>query len=143
MRPIFLVYPMLAMVLLTFSVLVRLFRSRVRAVREGQLTMGFFQIWRGGTEPDYAIKPARHFVNLFEAPTLFYAACLAAMVVQTPGILIHVLAWCYVAARLVHTYIHLGSNRVGHRVRAYFVSWLVLLAMWICIAASVAMRTNS
>ena len=142
MRPNFLIYPMFAMVLLTFSVLVRLFRSRVRAVREGQLPLSFFRIWQGGTEPDYAVKPARHFVNLFEAPTLFYAACLAAMVTQTPGILIQLLAWCYVAARLVHAYIHLGSNLVRYRVRAYFSSWLVLLAMWICVTVSVATRAS-
>jgi hypothetical protein len=143
MQPFSLIYPMFAMVLLTVAVLFRLFRSRVRAVREGQLSLSFFQIWQGGTEPDYAIKPARHFVNLFEAPTLFYAVCLAAMVTRTPGILIQVLAWCYVAARLVHTYIHLGSNRVRYRVRAYFCSWIVLLAMWICVALTVTVRVNS
>jgi hypothetical protein len=133
-----LIYPMFAMVLLTAVVLVRTFRGRVRAVREGLLPADYFRLYQGGAEPDYAVKPARHFSNLFEAPTLFYAACLAAMVTNTAGAATQALAWCYVAARLVHAYIHLGSNRLRFRIRAYFASWIVLLAMWIWLVVSVA-----
>jgi hypothetical protein len=135
-----LVYPMLAMVVLTFAVLVHLFRSRVRMVREGHAPVSYFRTFQGSQEPDYAIKPARHFVNLFEAPTLFYAACLAAMVVGVPGGLALALAWAYVATRVIHAWVHLGGNRVRHRMRAYFVSWLLLLGLWIHVAATVAMR---
>ena len=58
------VYPMFAMVVLTATVLVIMFRSRVRAVREKALTSAYFRVYQGGTEPDYAVKPARHFVQL-------------------------------------------------------------------------------
>lgn len=135
-----LVFPMLAMVGLTGVVLVRLFRSRVRAVREGVLPVSYFRTNQGGVEPDYTIKPARHFANLFEAPTLFYAVCLAAMVTNVGGTAMLVLAWCYVALRIVHAYIHLGANRVRFRLRAYFASWLVLAVMWLDVAISVALR---
>jgi hypothetical protein len=137
-----LVYPMAAMVLLTFVVLVRLFRSRVRAVREGLAPASYFRTFQGAGEPDYAIKPARHFANLFEAPTLFYAGCLAAMVIQVRGWGVLAIAWAYVAARVVHAWIHLGGNRLRHRIRAYFISWLLLLALWIwvAIAATTVLR---
>ena len=135
-----LVFPMFTMVLLTATVLVRLFRSRVRAVREGQLPASFFRIYQGGIEPDYAIKTSRHFVNLFEAPTLFYVVCVAAMVTRTGGPVMLALAWVYVATRLVHAYIHLGPNRLRHRIRAYFAGWIVLTAMWAWLAFSVAMQ---
>lgn len=135
-----LVFPMFAMVLLTAGVLAVLFRSRVRAVRAGELSASFFRTFQGGQEPDYAVKPARHFTNLFEAPTLFYAACLAAMVTGVADPVLNALAWCYVAARLAHAYIHLGANRVRYRIRAYFASWLVLVAMWIYLAGRVAAR---
>ena len=138
-----LLFPMFAMVLLTATVLVRLFRSRVRAVREGQLPASYFRIYQGGIEPDYAIKTSRHFVNLFEAPTLFYVACLAAMVTRTGGSLMLALAWVYVATRLAHAYIHLGPNRLRHRIRAYFSGWLVLIAMWAWLAISVAIAGAS
>jgi hypothetical protein len=136
-----LVYPMLAMVLLTFVVLVVLFRSRIRMVREGLAPVSYFRTFQGSLEqPEYTAKPARHFVNLFEAPTLFYAVCLAAMVVGVTGPGILALAWGYVASRYVHAWIHLGSNRVRHRLRAYFIGWLLMLAMWVYVAVVVALK---
>ena len=50
------------------------------------------------------------------------------------------LAWAYVATRVIHAWVHLGGNRVRHRMRAYFVSWLLLLGLWIHVAATAAMR---
>jgi hypothetical protein len=136
-----LVYPMLAMVLLTFCVLIMLFRSRVRMVREGLAPVSYFRTFQGSVEePEFTVKPARHFTNLFEAPTLFYVACLAAMVTGVTGTLVVVLAWGYVALRYLHAWIHLGGNRVRHRMRAYFASWVCLLALWISVAVGVALR---
>ena len=134
-----LVYPMFALVLLTAAVLVILFRSRVRAVREGKVTARYFRIYQGEVEPESTAKPARHFSNLFEAPTLFYAGCLAAMITRDTGALVQILAWLYVAARLVHAYIHLGKNRLGRRIRVYFAGWLALLALWIHVTVHVWM----
>jgi hypothetical protein len=133
------ILPMFAMVLLTASVLVLTFRGRVRAVREGAVPAGFYKTYQGATEPDYAVKPARHFSNLFEAPTLFYAGCLAAMVTDQAGLGIQTLAWMYVGARLVHAAVHLGSNRLRQRIAAYFASWLILVALWTWLAVAVAL----
>jgi hypothetical protein len=132
-----LVFPMLAMVLLTFTVAVVMFRARVRSVREGLLPMSYFGTFAGAKEPEYLVKPTRHFVNLFEAPVLFYAGCLAAMVTGATGPWAAGLAWGYVAARIVHAAIHLGSNRIRLRARAYLASWLCLLALWIHVAVRV------
>ena len=134
-----LVYPMLAMVLLTAGVLVVLFRSRVRMIREGLAPVSYFSVFQGSLEPEYAAKPARHFVNLFEAPTLFYVGCLAAMITGSSGIAVSILAWGYVATRYLHAFIHLGSNRIRHRLRAYFVGWLLLLTLWIYVVSHVAL----
>ncbi|HTP40234.1 MAG TPA: MAPEG family protein [Steroidobacteraceae bacterium] len=129
-HPIALLFPMAAMVLLTFVVLLRLFRARVRAVRAAQLPVAYYRLYQGATEPEAAAKPSRHLVNLFEAPVLFYAACLAALALGLAQASLVALAWAYVAARLLHSYVHLGSNRIRWRLRAYFASWLILLALW-------------
>jgi len=129
---------MFAMVLLTAFVLAILFRSRVGAVRKGLITASYFRIYQGETEPESSAKPGRHFANLFEAPILFYVVCLAAMVTHFTGPAIQVLAWVYVAARVVHAYVHLGSNRLRHRMRAYFFGWGILLAMWIYLVIGVS-----
>lgn len=136
--PYALVYPMFAMVLLTAFVLVRLFRSRVGAVRAGQLAASYFRLYQGAVEPETTVKNSRHFSNLFEAPTLFYAVCITAMVTQQASVSMVVLAWAYVAARIAHAAIHLGPNRLRHRIRAYFISWLVLGAMWVNLVVAVA-----
>ena len=141
MSELSLVYPMLALVLLTGGVLIVLFRSRVRMVREGLAPVSYFRVFQGSPEPEFAAKPARHFTNLFEAPTLFYAGCLTAMVAGVTDTAVVALAWGYVATRYLHAYIHLGSNRVRYRMRAYFAGWLLLVAMWIYVAASVATRS--
>ena len=135
------VYPMFAMVLLTASVLVIMFLSRVRAVRENALASSYYRVHQGGLEPDYAVKPARHFINLFEAPTLFYAACLAALATGTTGTAILALAWGYVVIRIAHAWIHIGRNRLRHRIRIYAASWAVLLALWISVVIAVAVRS--
>ena len=135
-----LIYPMFAMVVLTFSVLVKLFRTRARSVREGAVSASYFKTYQTGAEPEASAKLARHFVNLFEAPTLFYVACLAAMLSGQSTTRMNLLAWLYVALRCAHAYIHTGSNKLNQRIAVYFSSWFVLLLMWICIVFGVAAR---
>ena len=139
-----LVYPMFAMVLLTFAVAVVLFRARIRAVREGHTAVSYFRTFAGSPpEHEFLAKPTRHFANLFEVPTLFYAGCLAAMVVGATGPTGLVLAWGYVAARLAHAWVHLGGNRVRHRFRIYLASWIFLLALWVYVCSAVALKSGS
>lgn len=135
-----LVFPMLAMVLLTFGVAVVLLRARLRAVREGLTPVSYFRLLQGSPEPEFLAKPSRHFANLFETPVLFYAGCLAAMALGVGGMAVIALAWGYVAARVVHAWIHLGSNRVRWRLRVFTLSWLCLIALWLHVAVAVAIR---
>jgi hypothetical protein len=133
------IYPMFAMVALTATVFAILLRSRVAAVRQGLVSAAYFRIYQGAVEPESSAKPARHFANLFETPVLFYVVCLAAMIIQFTGAAMQTLAWIYVAARIAHAYIHLGGNRLRHRMRAYFFGWGVLVTMWIYLVAGVTM----
>jgi hypothetical protein len=136
-----LVYPMFAMVLLTFGTLLTLFRMRARFVREKKVDPRYFGTYQDGQEPEASAKLARHFSNLLEAPTLFYAACLAAIVTEQSTPLVIFLAWMYVAARVVHTFIHTGKNTLLPRIAAYFSSWAVLILIWISIVYGVATST--
>jgi hypothetical protein len=129
-----LIFPMVAMVLLTFSILVRLFFARRRAVAEGTVNADYFKVYQGAPEPEASAKLARHFSNLFEAPVLFYAACIAGIALNVAGTLFLALAWIYVVLRVIHTAIHTGANKIYPRLTAYFASWLVLLAMWVFLA---------
>ncbi len=133
-----LVYPMAAMVLLTFVVLMAMFRSRVRAVRAGEVSGTFYKTYQGGEEPRASAQLSRQFVNLFESPTLFYAACVVAMLIGQSGPAMLVLAWVYVGTRVMHAIIHTGRNKIQPRIGAYLASWFVLIAMWTLLVISVA-----
>lgn len=137
-----LIYPMAAMVLLTAVILVLMFRARVAAVRSGLIEIDYFRLHQGAREPEQSFVYARHFINLFEAPTLFYAGCLAGMVAGVATPVLAVLAWIYVAIRALHAYIHLGSNRLRYRRNAYALGWLTLLVMWGYLVVAVASRST-
>lgn len=133
-----LVYPMAAMVLLTAIVLFRMVRGRFAAVKKGEVDARFYKTYQGDIEPRTAAQNTRHFVNLFENPVLFYAACMVAMITgQGTGVIVW-LAWAYVACRVAHAFIHLGRNKIPPRMMAYAASWAVLLAMWAVLVAGVA-----
>ena len=137
-----LIYPMAAMVLLTIVVLYRMVRGRVAAVRSGAVDARFYKTHQGeNTEPHRVAQNARHFTNLFENPVLFYVACVVAMVSGLGGTPMLVLAWLFVATRIVHAVIHLTSNRIPQRVTAYASSWTVLAAMWLWLVFGVATRS--
>lgn len=120
---------MAALVLLTFGVLLTMFRTRMKLLAKDQLDIGYFQVYQGD-EPEASLRLSRHFSNLLESPTLFYAACLAGMVTHQSSVALQSLAWAYVLARCVHSYIHLGKNKLQNRVGAYFLSGSLLVGMW-------------
>jgi len=133
-----LVYPMAAMVLITFVVLMKMFFARVRAVRAGEADAGYYKTYQEGKEPRAVAQLSRHFVNMFESPTLFYAACITGMLTGQNALLLVTLAWVYVAMRAAHAYVHTGSNSLPPRIKIYFSSWLVLLGMWATLVVGVA-----
>ncbi len=135
-----LIYPMFAMVLLTVTVLAALFRSRVQAVQKGEVSPYYYKTYQGESEPESSVKLARHFVNIFEAPTLFYAACLAGMILGNTTMVFHILAWSYVMVRALHAFIHTGSNKLKPRIAVYFTSWVVLFMMWSSLAIQVGLE---
>ena len=131
-----LIYPMFAMVLLTFFVLGWMFKSRVSAVRQGQVDARYFKSFEGPTPPSAVTNSGRHFTNLFEVPVIFYVGCLTAMVLQVQGSRLLLWAWGFVAARVVHALIHLGSNRLRPRMLSFGVGCLFLLIFWVDLTSS-------
>jgi hypothetical protein len=120
------------MFLLVVIVLGVMFLGRLKAVRSGSVKISFYRTLQG-TEPTESIQAVRHFINLFEAPVLFYVACLLGLILPVQSIVFVVLAWFYVAARAMHALIHLGKNDVIKRMRTYALGWLILLGMWLMI----------
>ena len=69
--------------------------------------------------PEPARLAAANFANQFETPVLFYALIMLAMAVNATGYVMAALAWGFVATRVVHTLIHVGSNDLRLRASVY------------------------
>lgn len=134
-------YPMFAMVILTFIVALYLLASRIMAVKQRQVSIGYFRQNNGTSEPPAKLVVAgRHYTNLFEVPLLFYITCLTAMVMGFQQGLIVIFAWLFVATRVVHSLIHLTSNNVLHRMLAFVAGVVCVLVMWLLLVAHYAAR---
>jgi hypothetical protein len=131
-------YPVFAMVALTAVTVFRLGYLRYTAVGRGEVDPGFYKTYQGQGEPPRIAATSRHLVNLFETPVLFYVVVILAYMTGQGGPSLTVLAWAYVAARILHTWIHLRSNVVLWRFRVFILSWIVLLAMWVTLAVELA-----
>jgi hypothetical protein len=136
-------WPAFVLFALTTIVIFRLATLRWHAVRGRRVDPRFYKIYRGDGEPEEVAVVSRHLVNLYEAPTLFYAAtafAFAAGIAATPLV---ALGWTYVGLRLVHSGIHLGSNDVLWRFRVFALSWLALVAYWAVLAFELLNRPAS
>lgn len=81
--------------------------------------------------PENVNRPSNNLKNLFELPVLFYVACLALLALQRVDATYLVLAWSFVALRVVHSAIQCSVNIVRLRFVAYLLSSAVL---WLMIA---------
>lgn len=129
MNPVVLLYPLFAMVALTFAVAIWLIRCRIVAVKGG-LNPLVFRFNRGGKLSDRLIQATQHYENLFEMPVLFYLAVVLAYAANKVDAVLLALAWGYVGLRLIHSWVHLGSNNLRWRVRTFVLSSLILLGLW-------------
>lgn len=129
-----LVYPMMALVVLTFGVLLTLPVLRFSAVRNKKVSAKFYRLMRGATEPELPVAFSKNYNNLLQTPVLFYVVCLLLISLNRIDQFFIVLAWAYVGSRVVHTLIHVTYNHVLHRLGVFSVSCAILGIMWVRLA---------
>ena len=128
-------YPMLAMFVWTFLILLRNVQVRVSAFLKGELTNEYFELFRGPEPSDLIVKTQNHLRNLMEIPPLFYIVALAIMFTGKTDSIFLFLAWSYVAFRVGHGLVHLTINKVPVRFFFFILSNLALLVMWVRLGA--------
>ena len=103
-------------------------------LRTGALTSGAVKIrdiaLREPNWPPRATQIANCFHNQLELPVLFYVLTILAWITRHAEILFVVMAWIFVALRLVQAYIHVTDNNVRRRGAVYGVGAIVLALMW-------------
>ena len=121
--------PLFVLVILTFVLLFWTANVRVAAVRRGDVHPRDVAL----REPNWGkqetqIGNAYH--NQLELPVLFYMLTILAMATRHADLAFVLLAWVFVALRLVHVYIHITSNHLSRRFAAFAASVIVLAIMW-------------
>lgn len=128
--------PVFAQVFLTFAVLVLLGRRRFAEVGAGRVRVGESALGERNS-PAGVQAAANAFSNQFEVPVLFYALVPLAMLTRKADLLFVVLAWVFVATRVVHAGVFVTSNHVPWRFRTYMAGVAVLGLMWTVFAVRI------
>lgn len=136
MSQIAIVYPLLVQVALTFAITLWLARLRMTGLTSREVRPEDVALGQPGW-PRQTTLVGNAYRNQFELPVLFYVLALLVLVLRLSDILFVVLAWLFVASRLLHAYIHTTSNELRARGGTFGIGMMILLVMWIWFAIRV------
>ena len=121
--------PLFVEVVLTFVLLYWMAYQRTSALQAGEVRLGDIAL-RQPNWPVRATQVANAFHNQLELPILFYVLTILAWITRHADLLFVLLAWIFVASRLVQAYIHVTDNDVRRRGLVFIVGAIVLTLMW-------------
>jgi len=125
-------YPVIALILGTLAFTAMMGLTRLKAARSGHVDYRIFKVYRNKENmPDTMLKISNHYDNLMTMPILFYLIVIMIFVTENVDKAFIILAWSYVATRLVHSFIHLGQNHPLKRFFAFGTGAIILFAMTI------------
>jgi hypothetical protein len=116
-------------VLLTFVVWLQMYVVRFNAARRNRIAIDDLTPFNRNL-PRAFITSGDNLRNLFELPVLFYLAAVLLLILHRDDAIYVWLGWGFFALRCLHSFIHTTYNRVSHRFAVYFLSSLVLWAIW-------------
>lgn len=124
--------PVLLQVLVTFYAYILLAAEKSKALKAGLVNEArrslHVDAW-----PDCVVKINNNVRNQFELPVLFYVLVFLLWALDSVGLFVQVIAWLFALSRVVHVYIHTGSNYVPVR-RRVFIFGVVTIAILVVIA---------
>ena len=133
MSPTLLLYPVFALIGLTFGLLYWMGTVRVASVKSGQTKIKDIALGQDAW-PDKIQQVGNCFHNQFELPMLFYALVAFILITRQFDVVMLALAWLFVALRFGHAYVHTGSNHLPTRFNIYAAGMLTLVIMWVWFA---------
>lgn len=91
-----------------------------------------------GSNPWGALEPriSANLSNQFEWPLFFHVACLLLMLQPAVGRLPLVLAWVFVAGRVLHSGVQVFTANVRLRGAVFTINFLAVLALWVGIVGA-------
>ena len=121
-------YPVIVQIIITFIMYSRLPKLKKQAIENSEVDLERRRL-HNDAWPDYVLKVSNNVQNQFESPVLFYALCFMLWAQNGIGLVSLSLAWAYVALRVVHIFVHTGSNHIPVRKNVFIVSMLMLMGL--------------
>ena len=128
--------PLFVQVALTFGMMFWMAFSRIGALKRKETRMADVALGQLNWPPRVQ-QISNSYHSQLQLPVLFYVLTVLAIVTRHADIVFVVMAWLFVLTRLLHVYIHTGSNVVRHRFNAFALGAVILLAMWIIFAVHI------
>lgn len=122
--------PIIALVALIAVVWLAMVVVRNAAVMRGISSPAYYLAYNSHEPPDWIERPARNFNNLLQLPTLFYVVCTLMLVTHHLDRAQLAYAWVFVAARVVHTVVHVVWNPLPYRFATWVMGALTLFVIW-------------
>ena len=121
-------WPVLVQITLTIVVFLMLAVRKARAITAGGIDRKKTAL-DNDAWPDEVLKVSNNLKNQFQTPVLFYVLTFALIQAGAVSTTALALAWGYVVSRIVHAYIHTGSNYVPMRFRMFLLGFVMLMLM--------------
>ena len=126
--------PVFALMLLTLAVWTYMYARRIPFIIANRLSPEQLRpIELARISPPPVSNPSDNLKNLFELPTIFYAAALYLYVADRVDMAYLSAAWIFVGFRLLHSLVHCTVNIVILRFWLYCVG---ALALWFMVVRS-------
>ena len=130
--------PLFVEVALTFGLMYWMAFVRTAAIKGKETRMADIALGQPNW-PARVQQISNCYASQFQLPVLFYLLTVLVIATRHADFVFVVMAWLFVASRLVHAYIHTGSNYVPHRFNAFAIGSLILLAMWLIFAVRIVL----
>ena len=124
-----LLLPAFVHVAMVFFTVSRIGAGRVKAARSGAVRIKDVAL-DNSKWPEQLRKLGNSYANQFELPVLYYAALALILATGLADTAAVVLSFAFVATRLVHAFIHTGTNVVFHRFLAFASGVTCLFLLW-------------
>jgi len=121
-------FPVLIQVSLTLVVFLFLVKRKIKAIKAGGIDRTKIAL-DNSAWPEDVVKVSNNIANQFQTPVLFYVLCILFHITNTVTAPVLILAWIFAISRLLHAYVHIGSNFVPARFKIFILGTVCLTAM--------------
>lgn len=122
-------WPVLAQLLLPILVLILNGKRKSDDVRSGE-----FDREKAAMDNEAWSKPvvltSKNLANQFQLPVIFYVLCVILASIDKVAAIPLIVAWVFVVTRYIHAYVHVSTNYVPVRMRAFLVGALALIILF-------------